>query len=367
VAGDLLIDDKPYEYLSPGGKHTTATWKQIIFDAPYNRQKRLPRMFHWKDWRYFIYTMLGKACNNEQHPLCALPPSSPIVYPMVPSFATSNLPSQATTSRENNLEEKVQLPSAPREERPVRTSPQKGVNEGRGGEYKGSLEPFRRQFHITIPGKAKRDSSYGSVHSNMSAEDVQKQHDMLHMSDEPLSAEDIATIVSGSLSLVNGGESSDEEEEQLRHYTAGGGGNVASGNTILPIVTATTTTTTTTSHRVNNYSDTLSESGSSVTSTTFLIFAEKKKQLQEKLQEKNAEYCKTKAKTEQTLAHESDELDGVQVFRNSYQLWKSQGHKGRSTVSSPICINKSAFSSTAGSATGTGLTTAATNSSVPSN
>jgi 5'-nucleotidase len=27
VAGDLLIDDKPYEYLSPGGKHTTATWK----------------------------------------------------------------------------------------------------------------------------------------------------------------------------------------------------------------------------------------------------------------------------------------------------------------------------------------------------
>ena len=27
VAGDLLIDDKPYEYMSPGGKHTTATWK----------------------------------------------------------------------------------------------------------------------------------------------------------------------------------------------------------------------------------------------------------------------------------------------------------------------------------------------------
>jgi hypothetical protein len=27
VAGDLLIDDKPYEYLSPGGNHTTATWK----------------------------------------------------------------------------------------------------------------------------------------------------------------------------------------------------------------------------------------------------------------------------------------------------------------------------------------------------
>lgn len=27
VAGDILIDDKPYEFLSPGGKHTTATWK----------------------------------------------------------------------------------------------------------------------------------------------------------------------------------------------------------------------------------------------------------------------------------------------------------------------------------------------------
>jgi hypothetical protein len=30
VAGNLLIDDdKPYDYLSPGGKHTTATWKVI--------------------------------------------------------------------------------------------------------------------------------------------------------------------------------------------------------------------------------------------------------------------------------------------------------------------------------------------------
>jgi hypothetical protein len=29
VAGDLLIDNRPYEYLSPDGKHATATEKVI--------------------------------------------------------------------------------------------------------------------------------------------------------------------------------------------------------------------------------------------------------------------------------------------------------------------------------------------------
>lgn len=29
IRGDILLDDKPFEHLAPGGKHTTATWKVI--------------------------------------------------------------------------------------------------------------------------------------------------------------------------------------------------------------------------------------------------------------------------------------------------------------------------------------------------
>ena len=30
VAGDLLVDDKPFDNLYPHGKHTAATWKVMI-------------------------------------------------------------------------------------------------------------------------------------------------------------------------------------------------------------------------------------------------------------------------------------------------------------------------------------------------
>jgi hypothetical protein len=81
-----------------------------------------------------------------------------------------------------------------------------------------SLEPFRRQFALTIPGKIKRDTSYGSTHSDMSAkEQIQNQHDMLQLNDQQLSLEDMAEIVSGSLSWVNGDNSSDERCQMLRN------------------------------------------------------------------------------------------------------------------------------------------------------
>lgn len=44
VRGDLLIDDKPLDLLSPFGLHTTAKWKQVIFDAPYNKEVKIPRL-----------------------------------------------------------------------------------------------------------------------------------------------------------------------------------------------------------------------------------------------------------------------------------------------------------------------------------
>ena len=59
VRGDILIDDKPLDVLAPMGKHTAATWKQIIFDAHYNQSSTLPRLTHWRDWKKVIRPLLG--------------------------------------------------------------------------------------------------------------------------------------------------------------------------------------------------------------------------------------------------------------------------------------------------------------------
>jgi hypothetical protein len=67
VRGDLLIDDKPFELLTPGGKHTTATWKQIVFDAPYNRQMRIPRLCHWEDWKSVVMPLFGKLPTEDPY------------------------------------------------------------------------------------------------------------------------------------------------------------------------------------------------------------------------------------------------------------------------------------------------------------
>lgn len=47
IVGDWLIDDYPYE--SP---EQQSSWKQILFDAPYNMEvENLLRMDSWKNWR----------------------------------------------------------------------------------------------------------------------------------------------------------------------------------------------------------------------------------------------------------------------------------------------------------------------------
>ncbi len=46
--------------LSPNGKHTTATWKQVIFDRPYNKHDNNPRIVDWGEWDKIVYPLLGK-------------------------------------------------------------------------------------------------------------------------------------------------------------------------------------------------------------------------------------------------------------------------------------------------------------------
>lgn len=225
VAGDLLIDDKPFEFLAPGGKHTTATWRQVLFDAPYNRQMRLPRMLRWHDWRNIVYPMLGKLSNSQ---LLAMSQLHPV---------------------------------------------------------EASKKPFTG---LPMP-KLGRDSSISSVHSGLSVEEIQQQFDMMHFSDKPLTAEDAATIVSGSMSLM--GDEFDLEEDQLEFLAE-------------------------------------HEDDTSVSSEYLHELTEKKRQLQRKLELVNQTYRQAKERSERKMAMEADtsEMEGLQLFRPSYQKWKGQQH-----------------------------------------
>eukprot|EP01041_Mallomonas_annulata_P001611 gene1611-3109_t len=69
VRGDLLIDDKPRDLMAPRGRHTTATWKQVVFDAPYNRHTTLPRLKCWSDWRTVLQPLLGKRVADDPYRL----------------------------------------------------------------------------------------------------------------------------------------------------------------------------------------------------------------------------------------------------------------------------------------------------------
>ena len=60
MRGDLLIDDKPFDQLAPGGKHTTATWKQVVFHQPYNAAVGAPRLREWREWREVILPLFSK-------------------------------------------------------------------------------------------------------------------------------------------------------------------------------------------------------------------------------------------------------------------------------------------------------------------
>jgi hypothetical protein len=123
----------------------------------------------------------------------------------------------------------------------------------------------------------------GTENPDLNVEEVQKRCDMMHITDKPLDLEDAATIISGSISLVD----SCPEEEKLA---------------------------------------TLLETGKSLSMDIPQLdsLAEKKKELQEKLDSRNVCYQRAKDDNERKLAMETDvtEAEGLQVFRPSYQMWR---------------------------------------------
>ena len=53
MRGDYLLDDKPLDLIAPGGQQTASSWKQVLFQQPYNLQSNpgIKRMQNWGEWR----------------------------------------------------------------------------------------------------------------------------------------------------------------------------------------------------------------------------------------------------------------------------------------------------------------------------
>ncbi len=153
------------------------------------------------------------------------------------------------------------------------------------------------------PLKLKRDTSHTSIHSTMSAEEVQRAYDMLQPSDNPLNLEEIASIVSGSMSLVDGGSSDEDFDVERRSYR---------------------------DRRLDTSATAAVEGGivHPLGAQLEIVLTEKKKALQDKLKKRSEDYKKIKANTERAhvLRVDSTELDGVHVFRHHLHTtaWKSR-------------------------------------------
>ncbi len=225
-------------------------------------------MFRWRDWKSYVYPMLGKECPAE-------------------IFALS-------------LEEF----DGACNHGPIATCP--SVEHG-------------AQFHNLPPkppslsiGKIRQAlSAAAGIHSGKSVDEIQKDHDLLQPPSgaaTPLNPEELATIVSGSVSLLGGedgagGSSEDERDEQ--HMSQKGEDEKKQ---ILP------------PH----------------------IMKQKKKALNDRMRERNEQYKACKENAERHLAlHHSDEVEGegLQIFSKAYKNWASSTSE---RVSTPIgCSNNS--------------------------
>lgn len=172
-----------------------------------------------------------------------------------------------------------------------------------------SSDPFCRPSFINVgPAQIKRSTSVSSAHSGLSADEVQHKMDMYQQSDTPLNPGEMASIVSSSASLMGDDDSSDEEsiyEGKLLHHQREPPIQKLTETVILEAVQP-------------------------------KDLAEKKKALQDRLQARSEQYKKVKESKEKQMAMETDptEVEGLQLFRNSYDLWKRiSGAGARSSAS----------------------------------
>lgn len=184
VLGDILIDDKPMCHLNPRGKHTAAKWRQIIFDAPYNRQVNNPRLYHWRDWRHVLYPMIGRS--EDTIPMSASASQESLRESIMRGRGTSDA-----------LLAGYQIPTMdmPPTGRPI------------------GLLKLHRGTSIGSESTATDGRPPKSLLRGRTGSEVQHDIDMLQTDTEPLSPEAIATILSGSTSLM---EDSDQPSDLSR-------------------------------------------------------------------------------------------------------------------------------------------------------
>lgn len=150
----------------------------MVFDAPYNRQVSNPRLYAWRDWRSVIYPLLGKA--------------ETYITPVgsQESLSASIIRGRATSDA---LLAGYQIPTMnmPPTDRPI-----------------GLLKLHRDSSHGGSDGG--HASTAAATRMLRSSSEVQRNVDLLQPDAEALSPEAIATILSGSLSLMNDGVDASE-------------------------------------------------------------------------------------------------------------------------------------------------------------
>jgi hypothetical protein len=163
----------------------------VVFDAPYNRQVDNTRLRSWKDWRAAVYPIIGKSADHW------LSTSGSDNSPE--DLATSIIRGRATSDA---LLAGYQVPTMdmPPTGRPIgllrmRHDSSVGSDAGGGGS-----------------GVHSRPVSVGPTRDRRSCSQVQRDVDLIQPNTEPLSPEAMATILSGSVSLMHDDHDADRSD-----------------------------------------------------------------------------------------------------------------------------------------------------------
>ena len=159
------------------------------------------------------------------------------------------------------------------------------------------------------------DCNYKPLSSIRDAKELQHGIDLLYPSQEPLTPESIATIISGSYSLMN----NDDDIDIIKRQSS-------TGTALEDQLTD------------NKDDDDSSSTGSTGNSkditTTTTTYEQKKKLLEGESDKRRMEYKKKMEDNQREEVHQTDEADGVNLFRRAYTSWFKKEKKDKSSSSS---------------------------------
>ena len=153
------------------------------------------------------------------------------------------------------------------------------------------------------------DCNYKPLNSIRDARELQHGIDLLNPSQEPLTPESIATIISGSYSLMN----NDEDIDIIKRQSS---------------------SSTTLDHQLKNNEEDDDNNNSTTTNnnnivTTSTTYEQKKKLLEGESDKRRMEYKKKMEDNQREEVHQADEADGVHLFRRAYASWFKKEKKDK--------------------------------------